>query len=496
MPMVKGFHFSMLDDALGNDPHWRDWIHITGLDRMPWPANVERQGEQLIIRRAVNESGCIHFPYRVDQFGDIYVQTANLMEREQPYQLVVELARGHINKLRNQLAIWEHKGLRVPEKLARDIHQAFLDFSRAARAENSVDANQAGLSALTTSLWAGEALTLNYSEQAMEVRRRRHGLLGLLGCTFDDGLLSRENPEPFPSLFDHVTIPIHWRTLEEVQGNPNWDIVGQRIAWCRKNKIPYSLGPLVDFRGSEIPAWLESWQSDQQLLVTFILDMVETCISRFKEHVTTWETTARSNSAKMLGLNEEQMLWLTARILEVASEVDPRARFVITLDQPWGEYVGRDDRSDSPFSFLDNLQRMDLPIAAINLEIAMGYVPGGTYCRNLLDFSQLLDHYHELRLPLRCRLYFPSETAATPGRNGTKVAAGCWHGPANEEVHAEWYHAFVLTALAKPYVELVTVGQFHDRPNAPWPRAGLVHADGTDKPAIERLRVLRRTFLD
>jgi len=41
----------------------------------------------------------------------LVLSTASLMEREPRYHLPVELARGTLNRVRNQLAAWEQAGL-------------------------------------------------------------------------------------------------------------------------------------------------------------------------------------------------------------------------------------------------------------------------------------------------------------------------------------------------------------------------------------------------
>ena len=54
---------------------------------------------------------------------------AALMERDEPYHLPVELARGTLNRIRNQLAAWQSLGFRLPdetgEKIAAEITRLY-----------------------------------------------------------------------------------------------------------------------------------------------------------------------------------------------------------------------------------------------------------------------------------------------------------------------------------------------------------------------------------
>ena len=53
------------------------------------------------------------------------------MERPEPYQLVVELARGKINQIRGQAADWQTGGLILTPALRERIHQVSIAFGHA-----------------------------------------------------------------------------------------------------------------------------------------------------------------------------------------------------------------------------------------------------------------------------------------------------------------------------------------------------------------------------
>src|SRR4051812_19058282 len=91
--------------------------YVTGLDRTPSRLAVEFRQGQMVCHRESNESGRLFVPWPVPGFGTPIVGTATLGERREPYNLAVELARGRLNDVRNQLADWRQMGLRTPPDL-------------------------------------------------------------------------------------------------------------------------------------------------------------------------------------------------------------------------------------------------------------------------------------------------------------------------------------------------------------------------------------------
>ena len=75
--------------------------------------------------------------------------TATLAERPAPYVLAVELARGKLNDVRNQLADWTQMGLRSSPELEQELNTAQHAFIRAA---TSADQPEACLAAAQSSL--------------------------------------------------------------------------------------------------------------------------------------------------------------------------------------------------------------------------------------------------------------------------------------------------------------------------------------------------------
>ncbi len=255
-------------------------------------------------------------------------------------------------------------------------------------------------------------------------------------------------------------------------------------------------GPLVDFSAARLPDWLWSHERDLSALGRFMCRYVEAAVRRYRSRVRRWQLTAASNSAALLSLGEDELLLLTVRMAEAARQVDPQLEVIVGLAQPWGEYMAFEERNHSPFIFADTLIRSGLTLAALDVELVMGVSPRGSYCRDLLDTSRLLDMYALLGLPLRVTLGYPSSSApdalADPD---CRVAAGHWRVGVSPEAQADWARAFATLAVCKPYVQAVHWTHFSDAEPHTFPHAGLLDAGGNPKPALAALRELREKHL-
>ncbi|RPI77108.1 MAG: glycoside hydrolase, partial [Planctomycetaceae bacterium] len=74
---------------------------ISGIDQCAWPTRVEIEGSVIVCRRTNSDSGKFSVAWPVPGFGRPVLTTASLPERQQPYLLTVELARGKIVQVRN-----------------------------------------------------------------------------------------------------------------------------------------------------------------------------------------------------------------------------------------------------------------------------------------------------------------------------------------------------------------------------------------------------------
>jgi hypothetical protein len=468
-----------------------------GPDNMPWPTQVRVSAAQLSVEREVDESGCLAAPWEINGAGRLMSASATLMERDSPYSFAVELARGKVNQVRCQASDWRSGGLQMPADLAEQIRSISVLFGQAATQMPSEQAVELAQNTLGLSHQAAESLVRTYVDQVFHVRHQRQPRLDTtLACRLQAAVPSAEVAAVLPATFNAVTLPLAWRDIEPSESAYNWQPHDDLLTWAESQNLAVGAGPLVDFGPGRLPKWLEPWDQDLHSIASFMCDYVETTVKRYHGRIRSWQLTSASNSANVLGLGEDEVLWLTVRLAEAARQIDSGLELVVGVAQPWGDYMALQDRTHSPFIFADTLIRAGLNLAAVDLEWVMGVVPHGSYCRDLLEASRLLDLYALLGVPLQVTLGYPSSSDNDPKADADlRVGGGHWHSGFTPEVQAEWASAFGALGLCKPYVRGVSWTQLSDAESHQYPHCGLVDGRGAAKPSLGKLRELRERHL-
>ncbi|MEZ6052997.1 MAG: endo-1,4-beta-xylanase [Planctomycetaceae bacterium] len=473
-----------------------DWpevhrAYITGFDRHVFPTQIEVEGNLIICQRPHSDSGKLHVAFPVEQYGRPVLNTTSLRERDEPYLLPLELARGKIAELRDQSSAWEIIHMEIPASFRQAEHQAFQLLARALSLQDDQEqCCRLACQALTAACHASDLLMKSYTDQRMAVcHRAPSNPPAPLGCALPWGEMNDNAQQMFCSTFQAAAIPIEWKRVEPVEGRYDWEVIDQLVDCCTDHRQLPRGGPLIDLGAGGLPNWLQQWEHDILNMQSFVCDWVETAVSRYQGRIRLWEVSAYGNTGGALALSEEHRLGLVARTLETASRNDDDAQLFIRVDQPWGDYQARGQHRLSPFQFVDAVIRSNLGLAGVNLEINVGYFPQGTLSRDMLSFSRLIDYWSTLGIQLHVTLAFPSSSTDDPLANrDLEVATPVWRKPCSEDVQAEWIETYVPLLMAKPAVTGVYWTHLSDAFPHRFPHAGLVRPDGTPKPAYEALR--------
>jgi Glycosyl hydrolase family 10 len=474
--------------------------YMTGLDRTPGRMSVEvRVPGLLVCHREFPESGRLHIPWPVEGYGAPIVGTATLAERDEPYELAVELARGKLNEVRNQAADWKQVGLQATPAIELALHEAQKAFAHAATAQaDPVDAAAAAQRSLTASHSAAEQLIVAYTDQVLNSRLGfSEKLPTWLACGLEGHPKRATWSAQLLEAVNAARIGCTWARFAVEQGQYQWDLFDAQLAWCRRRRLTTIGGPLLEFRASALPDWLWLWEGDFEAIQGLVTDLVRQIVSRYRGKVPIWNVVHRAASGDILGLSEEEQVRLTAQAIQVARQADAQAQLIVEFDRPWAEWMGTSPFQFGPLHLADELARADLGLAGIGLEIAPGFSGTGSHIRDLLDFSRLLDLYALLNLPIHVSLVIPS--SAEPdlrAEEATKVEVDQWPRPPDEQLQAEWAARWVALAVAKPFVRSVTWLQACDANPHLYPYGGLFRADETPKPVFERLKAFRSTYLE
>jgi Glycosyl hydrolase family 10 len=478
-------------------PKGLDHVYICGSDELPWCGRAYFSGNQLIVERAEDDSGSVHVPWRIDDRGDILIATSTLMERDRPYMLEVELARGTTNRLRSQMAQWEMLGLNVPDSLRNEAQEATRLFARAATSQaDPARAADWAQRALVATYDAMNHLVDTYSQQALEMRHvQSQPLPTLLGIQLGTTVPKAPVARALPSAFNLFSLPLNWKRIETSEGHRDWEKPDAQLAWAQSSGSRVSGGPLLELDDRGVPDWAYLWEGDFDSLLSFMLDHVRAVVKRYRGKVQLWQIAARITHGRVLGLSEEQRLQVAVRAINAVRELDPQTPMIVTFDQPWAEYLATERLDLAPLHFADALVRADLGLSGLGLEINVGYHPGATLHRSPLAYSRLIDIWSLLELPLFVALTVPSSAADDPQANrGINV----FHGERSKvspATQAAWIERHVPLLLAKNCVQVILWNQLSDAAPHEYPHGGLFDALDKPKPALEVLRKIRKDYL-
>jgi len=472
--------------------------YITGLDRTPGRLAVELRNGLMSCVRDTPESGRLFVPWPIDGHGTPIVGTATLAERPSPYMLAVELARGKLNDIRNQLSDWVQMGLRSTPELEEALSEAQHAFVRSATSTDRPEAcTEAARASLQAASLAGDLLIDEYTSQILQSRLAATSKLSTqLGCLVDCAPQMLPASIDWPSAFNACHLGVSWKHVAPSEGQYRWELLDAQLVWCRKSGLTFEVGPLVEFRQGALPDWVWLWEGDCDTISGLVADFVRETVQRYRGRVPLWHIVHRPASGEILGLTEEEQIRITARAVQVAHQTDPSAQLTIGIDRPWAEWMGSSHFQLGPLHLCDYLLRADLGLSGVVLEIAPGYSSPGSYMRDLFELSKLLDLYSLLNVPLHVWMALPSGDGPDPNADPqVRVESSQWPVPIDEKSQAAWGTKWIALAVAKPFVRTISWLQLSDAVPHFYPHGGLLRLDQTAKPLFSWLQTLRKETL-
>jgi hypothetical protein len=474
-----------------------DSAYVCGIEGIPWPGTVQWAGDTLVIHRPVEESGKVYLPYNVPGCGLLTLGTCSLRQNGCDYLLPLELARGSNHRVRNQADQWQRSGMRIPDSYQtalREGNDRFLD--AVLLQKDPTQSTQAAHESLRNLETAGDLLVTAYSDQALVYRKHQDRQVGsLLGASLD------ANPAPvgdaeqlYRSAFNSVQLRMHWASVEKEVGQFDFEPFDKLLSWASQMGLRVCGGPLIDFQPKLLPHWLYVYEDDFPALVDAVTRFTTLAVERYRSQVHVWNCVAGLNSPGPMRLTDEQVMRITVAVLQAVRRADPRTPVLVSVDQPWGEYLANSKDGLSPLHFADILVRSDLGLSGIGLQLRPGYWPGGCLPRSLLDINALLDRcWGMLGLPLLIQL-------ATPAGTGLDTQSSLVSAPIAGtqnmlEAGDSWTRRLLRLLLAKQFVQGIFWDSWDDRLPHQLPNAGLINSSGAKRPLADILIEHRKAFL-
>ncbi len=463
--------------------------YVVGSDDVPLRAEVTFRGGVIqCTKRAAGPAG-LALLWKIDGVGEVLTETVRLLERDTPYNLHIELARGRLLRLNQKIEDWGLLDQQEPEDAFKLIHDARELLIQALQADTPAQAAVFADKSLAASVQGSEGLSA-YHANAFFDRRLRTGSLPrrVLGCRVADELPPDQARERISAICDFVTVPMNWCQIEPTEQTYDWKVIDGWIEILAKQKIPIKGSPLLCFHENIIPQWLYAWENDFDTLRDLAFEHIRRVVHRYGQYVHSWDVVSAVHAPNCMPFNFEQIMELTRMAAALTKQTAPKASIVLDITMPWGEYYSRNQRTIPPLLYADMAVQSGVAFDAFGLQFNFGPQHDGMFVRDMFQISSLLDAFGKIGKPIQITgMQVPSGT----GPDGTTansddrpdLAGGTWRGDWNEQIQAEWMKEFAVLALSKPFVESVSWSSFYDYGNQPVPHGGLLRSDAAPKQA-------------
>jgi hypothetical protein len=494
------------------DPHVWSTAYVSGLEGIPWSGRNRIEDDCLVIDRAVTESGKLSIVWPTKEYGPILLTTASLRCSEEPYWLQLELARGTLHRIRGRGLDWQRVGLKLPEAFTSLIEQSISAFIQAILAVDDPEARcDLAQQSIDLAISASKPLSRAFISQSLQARHQVEPKLStLLGVRVNPSPNWERDAESFLPIMNTVNISLEMGQIEANATSDALNRIDEQLNWARTRGLRVFGGPLLNLQPHAIPKWFYLF-SDFDALLRATCEHAEKMVARYRGHVHLWSAAAGLNASNALGLNDEQILQLSVGLIQTIRSLDPKTPVIVSVDNPWAEFLAQRSDGISPLHFADALIRLDLGLSGLALELNLNYWPNGSLPRDLVDLSDLIDHWNILGLPLMAIVTTPASTQTDPRALSKSHIVSTWKHPllhrelelpietsdetvlvrSTERMPANGME-IVQMLMAKSTVHGVIWNQGTDAEEHPFPNAGLIGPDGRQRTLLDGLARLRR----
>jgi len=461
--------------------------HLLGRDDIVMRGKVSFRDGEIVCRKQGPLAVALCLQHDAGRMGRLMLQTCLLPERDEPYDLTVELARHRIKMFIAKSEEWQMFDLSDTHPATRHWEQARRLLTEALTAPDPLAADRAAREALSQAIHASERLTMAHAELLLHRRYATRAASSVaLGVRIWPKREGKGLREVVSSNFDVVAVPLRWRDLEVEEGKYDWGPLDRWMEWAKGEGKPVIAGPLLDFSKYALPDWMYVWQHDYDTCRDLVYDYMAQVVQRYRGIVGMWNIASGLNINDNFEFGANQMLDLARTASLLVRQSRKGARTMIELREPFGEHSATRDGL-APMAFIERLIQEGVKFDAIGVQLLFGQRRHGQATRDLMQISSLLDRFFPLETPILVSALGVPSAPLPGGENG-----GTWHEPWSPDVQSRWVGRMFAIAMSKPFVESVFWTDLFDHPDARLPLAGLITAEGKPKPAFTRLVTARR----
>lgn len=443
-------------------------IHVIGLDGVPSPCRVSSDGDgMLTIARNRDESGKVFLSWPFDELGEFTIGTGTLPESDTPYRLLIELTRGTLNRLRNQISIWQEGGLEFDDEVFEQVGQATRLLSYAIMETESGQSDRGAEEALHIAMAANLRVSELFGSEVSKYRTSQHDMPRFWFANAVD--TSEVTPQQC------TTPPFHL-----VQASPELADVAAESG--NKRMI---VGPFLDASPGGMKQEIVGLD-DFFARRDYILNRCRKTIRNLNPSSSLLHVVSGLNGIGHRHLSYPQQTQITSDMLNLIDESQVDVPMMVSFDFPWAERLASAVGGAHPLQIADSLLRQGVPINFIGLDVNLDYWPGGSVVRDPLQWIDMIDIWSQLGLPLIFCFRMPTMAAKTMPRSGQLINEV--RSNLSDQQRLNILETLLPMIIARPGVHGFVWRQWKDSDDERFPGGGLFTDAGDEKPILEVLR--------
>lgn len=458
--------------------------HILGADDTALRGAVAFKGGAVVCKTS-DPTAAIALCIEVDagKAGTMMLQTCLLRQRDEPYRLYEELARHRIKIFLEKSEQW---GLLDPAKAP----EAFELFERARSAfvsgmleQDSFRAEMLHREALAIGTFAGEKLVMRRAEWMLHARYGKQGAARALGVRVPVEKSPEMMAKSLHREFDIVSVPTPWSLIEPTQGRFVWDQVDRWMAWAKQSGRQVIAGPLLDAGAAGVPGWIRPSLADPAKLKDRLYAFVKEVVTRYGPLGPIWNIASKVHLNEAAPLTAEAMVAVTRLAGVSVRQVKRDAKLLVEIGDPFSDVPPDADGAIGAIRYLRALVAEGVPMDLVGIPILLGDAAPGCGSRDLMQVAAMLEQFSsrkEMPPIIVTSCAAPSAVHPDPG-------AGSWREPWSPRSQGAWAPMIFQIAMANPGIHAVIWDRLRDDAGVGMRDSGLFLADGSPKPAAERL---------
>jgi hypothetical protein len=465
------------------DSYHANAIHLLGLDGIPWPCRIAT-GQPikpdprtiLSVTRNNENSGRLYVLFPFKDRGEMLICTGTLPVRDEPYDLLTEIARGTINRLRNQLSIWEEGGLEVSGGVYEKISAAtkllatsILGKGIELREDSARECIELGMNAIFD-------LSSDFGFQISKFRREHKQINNFWMAA------NAKDERQFRAIESNQSFDlIHFAMAPK--GPENTNVLTQDSNSTKKRLI---VGPWLDASVGGMPSRLVDLE-DFPVRKNQIASELREDLQNLPPETSVLHVVSGLNGIGHRHLSHPQQLQLTVDLLRQVEESRVEIPTMVSFDFPWAERLAGAVGGVHPLQIADSLLRQGLEISLMGLEINLDYWPNGSAIRDPLQWIDLVDIWGQLGMPIILFLRapfgeLPMTLTSEPGgqQHRNRVPGYC-----SDENRRTFLETVLPMMVARPAVYGLVWSQWDNRDDDRYPSAGIAAGDDLKQPLVE-----------